>query len=75
MTHALIIAEIGVNHNGSLDRAIKMIDEAALAGVDVVKFQTFKSSSLVTKEASLADYQAKNFGKAISQQSMLSSWS
>ena len=73
MNDVMIIAEIGVNHNGSLERAIKMIDEAALAGVDVVKFQTFKSTKLVTKEAALADYQSRNVGKSISQQSMLAS--
>ena len=73
MNDVMIIAEIGVNHNGSLERAIKMIDEAAEAGVDVVKFQTFKSTNLVTKEAALADYQAKNVGRSMSQQSMLAS--
>lgn len=73
MNDVMIIAEIGVNHNGSLERAIKMIDEAALAGVDVVKFQTFKSTNLVTKEAELADYQSKNVSKSMSQQSMLAS--
>lgn len=73
MNDVMIIAEIGVNHNGSLERAIKMIDEASLAGVDVVKFQTFKSTNLVTREAALADYQAKNVGNSMSQQSMLAS--
>ena len=73
MNDVMIIAEIGVNHNGSLERAIKMIDEAAASGVDVVKFQTFKSKNLVTKDAALADYQSKNVGKSMSQQSMLAS--
>ena len=75
MNDVMIIAEIGVNHNGSLERAIKMIDEASLAGVDVVKLQTFKSTNLVTKEAALADYQAKNVGNSMSQQSLLASLS
>ena len=73
MNHVMIIAEVGVNHNGSVERAIEMIDEAASSGVDVVKFQTFNSSSLVTKSASLADYQVQNIGKPRTQQSMLAS--
>ena len=53
----LIIAEAGVNHNGSIDRAKKMIDVAAEAGADFVKFQTFRANSLVTKQADKAEYQ------------------
>ena len=52
-----IIAEAGVNHNGSIDTAKKMIDLAAEAGADFVKFQTFKTEALVTKTAEKADYQ------------------
>ena len=52
-----IIAEAGVNHNGSLDLAKQLIDVAALAGVDAVKFQTFKAENLVSKNAQKAEYQ------------------
>ena len=62
MNHTLIIAEAGVNHNGSLDLAKQLVDKAAEAGVDYVKFQTFKSEKLVTKSARQADYQQKNLG-------------
>lgn len=53
----IIIAEAGVNHNGSLERAKAMVDAAADAGVDYIKFQTFKSELLVTSTAQQADYQ------------------
>ena len=52
-----IIAEAGVNHNGSIELAFKLIDAAVEAGVDAVKFQTFKAENLVTKSADKADYQ------------------
>lgn len=58
----LIIAEAGVNHNGSLELAKRLIDAAAEAGVDFVKFQTFKTEQLVSKAAAKADYQVKNTG-------------
>lgn len=48
---ALIIAEVGVNHNGSVDRGIELIEAAAKAGADVVKFQTYKAKQIVTKSA------------------------
>jgi N-acetylneuraminate synthase len=54
---AFIIAEAGVNHNGNLDRAIQMIDVAAEAGADAIKFQTFKAENLVTAAAPKAAYQ------------------
>lgn len=57
--HTLIIAEAGVNHNGSLEMAKKMVDAAADAGVDYVKFQTFCSELLVTASAAQADYQRR----------------
>ena len=55
-----IIAEAGVNHNGSVELAKKLIDVAVDAGVDAVKFQTFKASNLVSKNAKKADYQKAN---------------
>ena len=61
--HTLIIAEAGVNHNGSLEIAKQLIDKAIEAGVDYIKFQTFKASKLVTKAAKQAEYQQKNIGK------------
>lgn len=61
--HVLIIAEAGVNHNGSLELAKQLIDKAVEAGVDIIKFQTFKSEKLVSKAARQAEYQQKNIGK------------
>jgi N,N'-diacetyllegionaminate synthase len=66
-----IIAEAGVNHNGDLDTAYRLIDAAADAGADAVKFQTFKAEKLVSRSAEMADYQAKNLGKRSSQLEML----
>lgn len=66
-----IIAEAGVNHNGSTDLAYKLIDAAYAAGVDIVKFQTFKAKNLVTKNAQQADYQKQNTGVTESQFDML----
>lgn len=60
--HTLIIAEAGVNHNGSLDLARRLIDAAAAAGADYVKFQTFKADRLVTRTARQAAYQSRNLG-------------
>ena len=62
-TKVLIIAEAGVNHNGSLDLAKRLVDEAANAGVDIIKFQTFKADKLVSKKAKQAEYQQRNIGK------------
>lgn len=56
----LIIAEAGVNHNGDIELAKKLIEVAAQAGADFVKFQTFKTENLVSKSAQMADYQQKN---------------
>ncbi|MDE6182002.1 MAG: N-acetylneuraminate synthase [Eubacteriales bacterium] len=66
-----IIAEIGVNHNGDLAIAEKMILEAKKAGVDAVKFQSFKADKLVSKDAKKAEYQIKNTGNTESQHDMI----
>ena len=62
MQHVLIIAEAGVNHNGSIKIAKQLVDKAAEAGADVIKFQTFKAEKLVSKSAKQAEYQKKNIG-------------
>lgn len=62
MSQTLIIAEAGVNHNGSMAIARQLVDAAAAAGVDYVKFQTFKAANLVSKTAQKAEYQKKNIG-------------
>ncbi|MCZ2845033.1 MAG: N-acetylneuraminate synthase [Candidatus Bathyarchaeota archaeon] len=67
----VIIAEAGVNHNGDLQQARKLIDAAAYAGVDYVKFQTFKANKLVTRKADRAAYQNQNTGNRDSQYEML----
>ena len=66
-----IIAEAGVNHNGSLDMARKLIDVASEAGADAVKFQTFKAENLVSKTAPKADYQVNTTGAKESQFDMI----
>lgn len=63
MERVLIIAEAGVNHNGSIELAKQLVDKAAEAGVDIIKFQTFKSEKLVSKRARQAEYQQRNIGK------------
>lgn len=69
--HTIIIAEAGVNHNGSLDLALRMVREAARAGVDYVKFQTFSAEKLVAASAPMAAYQKANTGSDGSQLDML----
>jgi N-acetylneuraminate synthase len=71
MNAVTIIAEAGVNHNGRLDLALALVDAAADAGADIVKFQTFRADQLVTPTASKADYQIRNTGEANSQLEML----
>ena len=71
MNRALIIAEAGVNHNGSLELAKRLVDAAWECGADVVKFQTAKLDSLVSERAHMADYQKKNTGIVESQKDML----
>jgi len=68
----LIIAEAGVNHNGSEKLAFELVDAAYGAGADIVKFQTFKAAKLVTASAKQADYQIANTQKKESQLAMLS---
>lgn len=60
MKKTIIIAEAGVNHNGDLKNAFKLVDAAVEAGVDYIKFQTFKADKLVSKNAKKADYQIQN---------------
>ena len=55
MNRVFIIAEAGVNHNGSIDLAKKLIDAASVSGADAVKFQTFKAENLVVKNTQKAD--------------------
>ena len=69
--HRFIIAEAGVNHNGNAEFAKKLIIQAAEAGADAVKFQTFKPESLVSRYAQKAEYQKKNTTELESQLQML----
>jgi N,N'-diacetyllegionaminate synthase len=71
MAQTIIIAEAGVNHNGSIELAKKLIDVAAEAGANYVKFQTFKANKLASRSAKKADYQQKNTGAVESQLQML----
>jgi N,N'-diacetyllegionaminate synthase len=67
----LIIAEAGVNHNGDINLAMQLIDAAAEAGADIVKFQTFNADRQVTRIAEKAEYQKRETGSAESQYEML----
>ena len=67
----LIIAEAGVNHNGDMNLAKKLIDVAASAGADLVKFQTFLAQDLVIQSAPKADYQIESANESESQYEML----
>ena len=71
MKRAFIIAEAGVNHNGSIDLAKRLIDKASEAGADAVKFQSFKAEKLVTKSARKAEYQEETTGVEESQFQMI----
>ena len=67
----IVIAEAGVNHNGNISIAKKLIDKASKAKADYVKFQTYDVDSLILKNTKSAVYQKKNLGSAISQYEML----
>jgi len=71
MKHCYIIAEAGVNHNGDMGMALELIEVAAGAGADAVKFQTFNSEALINKQAEKADYQKQTSGTDESQYAML----
>ena len=71
MNKTIIIAEAGVNHNGNIETAKRLIDVASDAGVDYVKFQTFKANKIVTKQAKRADYQNENTKNLDTQYEML----
>ena len=71
MSHVYIIAEAGVNHNGDLKIAKEMVGVAKNAGVDAIKFQTFVTENLVTRNAQTAEYQKHNTGKQETQFEML----
>ena len=66
-----VILEVGVNHNGSMRIAKKLINYAKKSGADYVKFQSFITDELVLPNTKLAKYQKKNLGKRISQYEML----
>lgn len=71
MGQVIVIAEAGVNHNGSVKMAYELVDAAAEAGADIVKFQTAKLGSLVSRYAPMAEYQECNLGEKKSQKEML----
>ena len=71
MKKVFIIAEAGVNHNGKMELAYKLVDAAKEAGVDAVKFQIFKSEKLISKSTKMADYQKENLKENISQLDMV----
>lgn len=71
MGHIFIIAEAGDNHNGNLENALKLVDKAAEAGADCVKFQTFVTEKVISRHAEMAEYQKQNIGVEESQFDMV----
>ena len=71
MNKTIIIAEAGINHNGDINIAKKLIEEASKAGADIVKFQTFKADLIATSKAKKANYQKINTDPKINQKEML----
>lgn len=71
VSNIFIIAEAGINHNGDINIAKKLVDNAVLCGADAIKFQTFNASDLVTKYAKQANYQIENLKEETSQLQML----
>lgn len=71
MGHIFIIAEAGDNHNGNLENALKLVDKAAEAGADCVKFQTFVTEEVISRLAEMAEYQKQNTGIEESQFDMV----
>jgi N,N'-diacetyllegionaminate synthase len=71
MNRTLVIAEAGVNHNGDLKLAFQLVEAAAKAGADVVKFQTFQAQELATSQADKAAYQKETTGDSENQLTML----
>ncbi len=71
MKSVYIIAEAGVNHNGDVNNAMRLIDAAKLAGADAVKFQTFKTRNIIVEGTDLAVYQKNNIRSEVSQFEMI----